>query len=204
MKLLYSPGACSIGIHIILEEIGAPFEIEKVSLRDGEHLKPGFTAVNPKSKVPTLIRDDGSVLTEFPAIAYYLAQTHPAARLWPEGVEAQARALEIIDYVVATIHMQGFSRLFAPGKFAPNEADHDRVKKRGLEIFETGLQFLDQALGGKDYAVGPFSVADAALFYVEFWRQSGKLPLPTHLAAHFQRMLARPAVQRVMKSEGLA
>lgn len=204
MKLLYAPGACSLGIHVLLEEIGAPFEIERVSLRDGEHLKPGFTEVNPKSKVPTLIRDDGSVLTEFPAIAYYLAQTHPAAKLWPEGVEAQARALEIIDYSVATIHMQGFSRIFAPGKFAPNPADAEAVKKRGLEIFETGLALLDKALAGKDYAVGPFSVADAALFYIEFWRQSGKQPLPANLAAHFQRMLARPAVQRVMKQEGLA
>ncbi len=204
MKLLYSPGACSIGIHILLEEIGAPFEAEKVSLREGEHLKSGFTAHNPKSKVPTLIRDDGSVLTEFPAIAYYLAQTHPAAKLWPEGVEAQARALEMIDYIVATVHMQGFSRMFAPGKFAPSEADADAVKKRGLEIFETGLALLEKALDGKEYAVGPFSIADAALFYVEFWRQSGKQPLPANLAAHYQRMLARPAVQRVLKKEGFA
>ncbi len=203
MKLLYSPGACSIGIHVILEEIGAPFESEKISLRDGEQFQAAFTSRNPKSKVPTLIRDDGSVLTEFPAIAYYLANTHPAAKLWPEGVEAQTRALEIIDYVVATIHMQGFSRMFVPGKFAPSEADAEAVKKRGLEIFETGLAFLDHALAGKDYAVGPFSVADAALFYIEFWRHSGKLALPTHLAGHFQRMLARPAVQRVMKKEGL-
>ena len=204
MKLLYAPGACSIGIHVILEEIGAPFEIEKVSLRDGEHFKEGFTARNPKSKVPTLIRDDGSVLTELPAIAYYLAQTHPAAKLWPDGVEAQVRALEIIDYVVATIHMQGFSRMFAPGKFAPSAADADAVKKRGLEIFETGLALLDKTLAGKDYAVGPYSIADAAMFYIEFWRMSGKQPLPTHLAAHYQRMLARPAVQRVLKKEGLA
>ena len=204
MKLLYAPGACSIGIHVILEEIGAPFEVEKISLRDGEQFQAGFTARNPKSKVPTLIRDDGSVLTEFPAIAYYLANAHPAAKLWPEGVDAQTRALEIIDYVVATIHMQGFSRMFVPGKFAPSDADAEAVKKRGLEIFETGLALLDKTLDGKDYAVGPFSVADAALFYIEFWRHSGKLTLPAHLAGHFQRMLARPAVQRVMKKEGFA
>jgi glutathione S-transferase len=204
MKLLYAPGACSIGIHVILEEIGAPFEIERVSLRDGEHLRSSFTSINPKSKVPTLIRDDGSVLTEFPAIAYYLANTHPAAKLWPEGVEAQSRALEIIDYIVATIHMQGFSRMFAPGKFAPSAADAEAVKKRGLEIFETGLTLLDQTLAGKDYAVGPFSVADAALFYIEFWRHSGKMELPANLALHYQRMLARPAVRRVLEKEGLA
>ena len=70
MKLIYSPGACSLGIHVILEEIGQPFETQRVSTRDGSVHKPEFTAINPKSKVPTLIRDDGSVLTEFQTIAF--------------------------------------------------------------------------------------------------------------------------------------
>lgn len=70
MKLIYSPGACSLGIHVILEEIGQPFETLRVSTRDGSVHKPEFTAINPKSKVPTLIRDDGSVLTEFQTIAF--------------------------------------------------------------------------------------------------------------------------------------
>lgn len=204
MKLLYSPGACSIGIHVILEEIGAPFETERVSLKDGAQYQQAFTAINPKSKVPTLIRDDGSVLTEFPAIAYWLANTHPAAKLWPAGVEAQTRAIEVMDYVVATVHMQGFSRIFRPSNFAPSAADEEKVRKRGLEIFENGLAILDRALTGKEYAVGPFSVADAALFYIEFWRHSGKMELPANLALHYQRMLARPAVRRVLQKEGLA
>ena len=204
MKLLYSPGACSIGIHIILEEIGAPFETERVSLKDGEQYQRAFTAINPKSKVPTLIRDDGSVLTEFPAIAYWLANTHPAAKLWPAGVEAQTHAIEVMDYVVATVHMQGFSRIFRPSNFAPSAADEEKVRKRGLEIFANGLAILDRALTGKEYAVGPFSVADAALFYIAFWRHSSKMELPANLALHYQRMLARPAVRRVLQKEGLA
>ena len=77
MKLFYSPGACSIGIHVLLEEIGKPYEAQLVNLREGGQFKPDFTAVNPKSKVPTLVRDDGSVLTEYPAIAYWLARTNP-------------------------------------------------------------------------------------------------------------------------------
>ncbi len=78
MKLYYAPGACSIGIHILLEEIGLPYDLERVNLQQGEQYKPAYTAVNPKSKVPTLVRDDGSVLTEYPAIAYWLAngRTH--------------------------------------------------------------------------------------------------------------------------------
>src|SRR5215211_3512278 len=67
MDLYYSPGACSLGIHVLMEEIGKPYGLKKVSLKDGEQHKPEFQKINPKAKVPTLMRDDGSVLTEFPA-----------------------------------------------------------------------------------------------------------------------------------------
>ena len=83
-----------------------------MNLREGAQFKPEFTAVNPKSKVPTIVRDDGSVLTEYPAIAFWLARTNPEKKLLPDDVESQTRALEALDYAVGTIHMQGFSRLF--------------------------------------------------------------------------------------------
>jgi glutathione S-transferase len=204
MKLLYSPGACSLGIHVLLEEIGKPYQAEAVNLREGGQFKPEFTNVNPKSKVPTLVRDDGSVLTEFPAIAFWLARTNADKKLLPDGVEDQARALEAMDYVVATLHMQGFSRLFRPENYAPSPGDADKVKARGKEIAEKGLALMDKSLAGKEYVAGAFSVADAALFYVEFWA-AGRMgiPLPPNCAAHYQRMLARPAVQKVMQAEGL-
>jgi glutathione S-transferase len=204
MKLMYSPGACSIGIHVLLEEIGKPYEAQLVNLREGGQFKPEFTSVNPKSKVPTLVRDDGSVLTEYPAIAYWLARTNPDKKLLPEDVEAQVRAIEALDYAVATVHMQGFSRLFRASNYTPNPADEDKVKDRGKEMVEKGFAVLDKALGGKDYVAGSFSIADSALFYVEFW--GGKrmnMKLPANCDAHLNRMLARPAVQRVMQQEGL-
>ncbi len=205
MKLMFAPGACSLGIHVLLEEIGKPYDAQQVDLRGGGQFKPEFTAVNPKSKVPTLVRDDGSVLTEFPAIAFWLARSNPDSKLLPEDADSQARALEAMDYVVATMHMQGFTRIFRPGNFAPNAADEETVKARGKEIFEKGLHVLDQALGGKDYVVGQFSIADAALFYVEFWAAARlKIDLPSNIAAHYNRMLARPAVQRTLQQEGLA
>ncbi len=204
MKLIYAPGACSLGIHVLLEEIGKPFETQPIKLRDGEQRKPEFTAVNPKSKVPTLLRDDGSVLTEFPAIAYYLALSNPAAKLWPAALEDQVRALETMDYVVATAHMQGFSRMFGPANFAPSEADHDKVRARGQQVFSDALALLDRTLEGKEYVTGQFSVADTALFYLEFWAHGHPaMTLPANCAAHYQRMLARPSVQRAMQQEGL-
>jgi len=204
MKLYYAPGACSIGIHVIMEEIGKPYEGIAVNLREGAQFRPDFTAVNPKSKVPTLVRGDGSVQTEYPAIAYWLARTNPYANLLPDDIDLQTRALELIDYCVATIHMQGFSRLFRPSNFSPDPAHEDAVKARGKELVEKGFATLNAALAGKDYAVGRYSIADSALFYVEFWAGRVGIALPANCAAHLERMKARPAVQRVLKQEGLA
>jgi len=204
MKLYYAPGACSIGIHILLEEIGLPYESERVNLQQGEQYKPPFTAVNPKSKVPTLVRDDGSVLTEYPAIAYWLARTNPSAGLLPEELDQQTRVLELTDYAVSTIHMQGFARQFRPASFTPSAADEETVKARGKEIAEKGFALLDKALAGKDYAVGAFSFADTAIFYVSFWAKRVGIALPPAVAAHFERVTARPSVQRVLQQEGLA
>lgn len=169
MKLYYAPGACSIGIHVLLEEIGKPYQTTAISLKNGEQHQAEFTKINPKAKVPTLVRDDGSVLTEFPAIAFWLARSNPDAHLVPTDVESQARMIEALDYVVSTIHMQGFSRLFRAANFSPSAADEEKVKARGREIVEKGFALIDKALAGKEYVVGQFSVADAALFYVENW-----------------------------------
>lgn len=204
MKLYYAPGACSIGIHVLLEEIGKPYEAEAVNLREGAQYQAAYTAVNPKSKVPTLVRDDGTVLTEYPAIAYWLARANPFSNLLPDNIDLQARALELMDYCVATIHMQGFGRQFRASNFTPNPADEDAVKARGKDIAEKGFALLDAALAGKEYAVGPFSIADSAMFYVEFWSTRVGIALPANCDAHLKRMLARPAVQRTLKAEGLA
>lgn len=205
MKLFYAPGACSLGIHLLLEEIGKPYEAVLLNLREGAQFKPEFTSINAKSKVPTLLRDDGSVLTEYPAIAYYLAATNPEAMLLPADPAMAARALELTDFAVATMHMQGFSRIFRPANFAPSEADHEAVKARGREIYEKGLAVMDRALEGQDYLCGEFSIADSALFYVCFW-WAARLghALPANVAAHYDRMKARPAVVRTMAAEGLA
>jgi glutathione S-transferase len=100
--------------------------------------------------------------------------------------------------------MQGFSRLFRPANFAPSESDHDAVKGRGREIIEKAFAIIDEKLKGKDYVSGAFSIADCALFYVELWASRFKIPLPANVAAHFERMKARPAVQKTLQAEGLA
>ena len=205
MKLYYAPGACSIGIHVLLEEIGKPYQAEPVNLRDGAQSKPPFTGVNAKAKVPTLERDDGSILTEFPVIARWLARQNPQANLIPKDEEADTRAMEAMEYAVGTMHGQGFARLFRTERFAPSPSDHEAVKAAGREVVEKGFAVLDKALAGKNYiAGGEFSPADTALFYVEFWAAKRlNMKLPANVSAHFDRMMARPSVQRVIQQEGL-
>src|ERR1700691_761870 len=114
MKLYYAPGVCSIGIHVLLEEIGKPYELELVNLREQAQYHSAYTAVNPKSKVPALERDDGSILTEFPVIATYLAKLNPQAKLIPSDLETEIRAAEAMEYVVGTMQPQAFSRVYRP------------------------------------------------------------------------------------------
>jgi len=205
MKLYYMPGVCSIGIHVLLEEIGKPYDLEQVNLREGAQYKPEFTSVSAKSKVPALQRDDGSILTEFPVIATYLAKTNPQAKLIPSDLESEIRGAEAMEYAVATMHGQGFARIFRPGNFGPADQE-EQVKARGKEMVEKGFQILDKALAGKNYIAGnELSIGDTALFYVEFWAAARlNMQLPPNVAAHYERMKARPAVQRVMQQEGVA
>ncbi|WP_202910592.1 glutathione S-transferase family protein [Teichococcus vastitatis] len=206
MKLFYAPGTCSLGIHVLLEESGLPFERARMSLKEGDQRKPEFQALNPKGKVPTLQRDDGSVLTEWPAIAYWIAARAPQAKLWPEALEDQARALEAMDFIVGTLHGHAFSRLFNQAKYAPSEADHPKVIEQGRAMVAAGFAVVEDGWKGSDWLLpSGYSVADAALFYVAFWAvKRMNMTLSPRLAAHFERMMARPAVQRALAAEGLA
>lgn len=205
MKLFYAPGACSLGIHILLEEIGKPFELVKLDLASGAQYKSEYAAINPKSKVPALVRDDGSLLTEWPAIAWYLAKTHPELGLLPEDLDGEVRVLELVDYMVATVHMRGFTRIFRPANFTPTNADEPAVAQTGRDIAATGFNLLSHELGAKAYLLGDYGVADAALFFLELWAVGrANIPLPANLTAHYERIRARPAVQRALAAEGLA
>lgn len=202
MKFYMTPGSCSTGIHILLEEVGAVFEVYIVNLPAGDHLKPDYLAINPKGTIPTLMRNDGTAITDFQAIAWWLARQYPRRGLLPADAEGEVRVLEAMNHAVGTIHGQGFTRIFTAANVTPNPADHDAVQARGRQIVADGFAVMDGLLAGQDYLVGNFSIADAALFYTEFWADRLKLPLPPNCAAHFKRMLARPAVSQVLREEG--
>jgi len=202
MKFYMTPGSCSTGIHLLLEELELPFEVYLVNLMAGDQHKPEYLAANPKATIPTLVRDDDSSITEFQAIAWWLARRYPRAGLLPQTIDDEMRVLETMDYVVGTLHGQGYTRIFTTFNYTASEAEYAAIQERGREIVVTGFALMNELLAGKDYVVGSFSIADAALFYVEFWADKIKLELPPHCLEHYRRMLQRPAVRRVLLEEG--
>ncbi|OAI07538.1 glutathione S-transferase family protein [Methylomonas methanica] len=202
MKLYLTPGSCTTGIHILLEELDLVFEAHLVNLMAGDQHQAEYLALNPKATIPTLVRNDGTALTEFQAIAYWLARTYPKAKLLPGDADGDAKAIELMDYAVGTLHGQGFARIFTTEKFTPNPADHDAVKAQGLDIVNKGFAILNQLLPAEGYALGTFSIADAALFYVEFWADKTGVTLPENCLKHYRLMLSRPVVKRVLMEEG--
>jgi len=205
MKLFYSPNACSLGIHFLLAEIGQPYTLEKVDFGAKAQYGAAFTAINPKSKVPVLQLEDGSVITEFPAIAFYLARANPGAKLLPEGFLAETRALELLDYLIATVHMRGFTRIFRPEVFSPTPEEKEKVQAAGTKFIETGFALLEPVLGAQKYILGEFSIVESALFFLEYWAVNrAKIPLPANFQAHYERLMARPAAQATLAAEGLS
>jgi glutathione S-transferase len=200
VKLYYAPGTSAVGIRVLLEEIGKPYEVGLMDLPGREQFQPAFSAINPKHKIPTLVRDDGSVLTEFGAIARWLAHTNPEAALLPGDLETEVRATELLDYVVGTVHMRGFSRMIVPFTFGP-EPNHADIVATGRGMVTRGFELIDAGLAGKTYVVGDFSIADAALFYIERWADRLSVPLPPNVKRHYEAMMERPAVKRVLAAD---
>ena len=204
MKFYMTPGSCSTGIHILLEECGLIFEVTIVNLLAGDQYKAEYAAINPKGSIPALVLDDGTVLTEFSAIAWWLARSYPKRKLLPENLIDEVQTLSVMNHVVHTLHTQGFVRIFTTERFAPSSSDHESVKAQGRQIIDKAFTIVDRELVGRQYVVSHFTIADAALFYVEFWADRIGIPLPANCQAHYRRMLTRPAVRQVLAEEGYA
>lgn len=202
MKFYMTPGSCSTAIHIILEELDEVFEAHVVNLPAGDQFRPDYLAINPKANIPALMRPDGTVLTEVPSIAFWLGNARGRGKLWPRVLEDETRALETMIFVTSALHGHGFARIFAPGSFSADSQTHATLEAQGRALVVKGFSIVDKALEGRTWVAGDFSVADAVLFYVEFWADKIDIALPKHLLAHYRAMLARPVVQRVLREEG--
>lgn len=207
MKLFYSPGACSLACHILLHETGARHEAVPVALKDGAQFKADYLAINPKSKVPALVRDDGTVLTEMPAISYWIAATWPEAGLLPDSVDGMARAIEWLNWMSGTVHNGGFTRILRADRFVGNPLHAPTAAEKAKTDTAKYIDQLEERMQGRHYALGAhYSFADPMLYVLTRWvSRAGKSldDLPA-LKAFNARIEARPAVQATLKAEGLA
>lgn len=204
MKFYMTPGSCSTGIHILLEELELVFEVYVVNLLEGDQNKPEYLALNPKGSIPALVRSDGTSLTDFQAIAWWLARENPRYGLLPDNLEDEVKVIDVMSYVINTLHMQGFARIFTTDKFTPDESGHAWVVEQGREIIQKGFSVINQMLSAQGYVLETFSIADVALFYVEFWAVKTNIKLPDACQKHYQLMLKRTAVRQVLYEEGYA
>ncbi|GAA5171997.1 glutathione S-transferase family protein [Viridibacterium curvum] len=202
MKFYMAPGSCTTGIHILLEELELPFEVWVVNIPAGDNRKPEYLALNPRGTIPTLVLDDGNVLGDYLAISYWLAARHPRRKLLPEDSVLAAKAMSLLSYVTGHVHGQAYTRIFTTDAYTADATQHVAVQARGREMVTQAFELLEAWLPDEGYAVGNFSIADPALFYVAFWAEHLKIPLPPRCQAHYALMRSRPVVQRVLREEG--
>jgi glutathione S-transferase len=141
-------------------------------------------------------------LTDFVGIATWLAKEYPRRKLLPDDAMTAQAAIETMHFCVQHIHGDGFRRVFTPERYAARPDEIEAVKSEGRKIVAGALLAMNDELAGKDYLAKAFSIADAALFYVEFWADKTGMELPPNCLAHYQRMKARPAVRQVLAEEG--
>ena len=200
MKLFLKPGSCSLASHIVLEEIGRPYETEAVDLAKKVTASGAdFWAINPKGYVPALLLDDGDLLTEGPAILQYLADQAPELNLAPaNGSKARYQLQSWLTFIGTEVH-KNFSPFFNP-------AATPEMKELARANLQRRLGYVNDLLADRDFLMGDtFSVADAYLFTVVGWAKFVQLDLSAwpHLIAFQGRVAARPATQRALKAEGL-
>jgi glutathione S-transferase len=201
MKLFYAPGACSLAVHIVLREIGQPFELEKVDLKDhvtgqGED----YSQLNPKGYVPLLQMDNGQTLTEGPVICQYLADQAGRGDLMPAaGSPLRYRVMEWQSFITSELH-KSFGALF-------NKALGNDAKAVFSDALHKRLDWVSRQLRGRPYLTGDdFTAADAYLFVITLWADQMRLDTSAcpELEEFKARVAERPAVREAMAAEGLA
>ncbi|ANF54886.1 glutathione S-transferase [Brevundimonas naejangsanensis] len=194
MKLYLTPGACSLAEHIALTEAGIHFEIIKVDLqtRRTEH-GDDFTVVNPKGYVPTLMFDNGEVLTENVAILDWIASVTP--HLAPKGSMGRSRNIEQLAFLATEVH-----RPFMRWMFSPADAEKQAARKAIVERLALMAEHLDS-----DYLFGDaFATADALLYVMVRWARDSGFEISGRLIAYAERLEARPSIRETLRAEGLA
>jgi len=204
IKLYYSPGACSLASHITLEETGLPYETQKIDTAAGQQRSPEYLAINPRGRVPTCVVD-GRVITENVGIMTYFAGGYPKAKLWPDDTFHQALALSTMAWLSNTVHAT-YGHIMRSARYVDGEDHQEAVKAKGRVMYEGYLREIDGLLAGRKWAVGDhYTCVDAYLLVFYRWGNRLKLPVRDmkNYSAVMDKVLARPAVKKVMADEGI-
>ncbi len=205
IKLYYSPGACSLAPHIVLEELGIAFESVPISLKDGEQHKADFQRLNPKARVPVLVVD-GKVLTENVAILTYLGGGYAQRGLWPKETWKQAEALSLMGWLSSSVHIT-FAGIFRPERYTADAPAKETVKAQSRITLLKYFADIEKMLTGKTFAMGgQYTVCDPYLLVFYRWGYRIGLDMKTEFpqwTKHALRIASRPTVKRVFEVEGI-
>ena len=207
LKLYYSPGACSLAPHIVLEELQLPYQLVLASIAEGQTRTPEYLAMNPKARVPVLVTEEGEVLTEAPAICWYLSQQASHPLLFPHDKLAAARVLEWCNWLSTAVHAMSFGQIWRPQRFAAETELHPAIQAKGHADLMEHYAAIERKLAGRHWAVGnAYTYADPYLLVFYRWGNRIGLDMRADFPAwthHAERMLERPAVQRAMTQQSI-
>jgi glutathione S-transferase len=203
IELHYYPGNASLFPHILLRELGCPFELKLVDRTQGAQTSAAYLKLNPNGKIPVLV-DDGEAIFETAAIGLYLADKFAGAGLAPAPGDAQRAA-----YYRWMVHLSNalqaeYRAWYYPHEFVDDPALAPHAKAAAGDRLMAGFERIAAQLGTGPWLLGErFSAADLYLLMMLIWGY--QLPRPPielpELRAHAERVLARPAVQATLAFE---
>jgi glutathione S-transferase len=204
LRLYYATGTCALATHIALEEARAPYEAVRVDFGAQAQRSPEYLAINPKARVPALVTEHGT-LTETPALLIYVAQSFPAAELAQlSDPFALGQVQEFNSYLCATVHV-AHAHGRRGSRWADDAAAIEAMKRKVPSTMTECFELIETKLLKGPWVMGErYTVCDPYLFTIASWLEgdgvdTAKLP---RVLEHRRRMLARPAVQKVVAEEG--
>lgn len=205
--LYYSPGACSLAPHILLEEAGACYRLVEVNVQQGKTQQTAFLELNPKGRVPVLC-SGSHILTEVPAISWYIAASHAGAKqLVPDDLLMQARVLEWFNWLSGSLHGIAFGGKWRPQRFVNEHQLFDSVIAKAEDNLRDGFAYIEQRLADRQWAIGDaYTIVDPYLFVFHHWAITIGVDVVTlypHWSRHASRIRQRAAVKRALEQEGL-
>ena len=202
LTLFYAPGACSMAPHIVMEEGGEKYEPKKLDLAKGEQRTVDYMKIHPLGRVPALLLDDGAPLTENTAILPYLGKRFG---LWPKDPVKEARALSAIGFFAATVHPAN-GHIGRAERYTDEKAAFPGIQAKAKQSYGEYMKQIDAMYAGREWLADQYSVLDpyAFIFYCWHARRGEPVAELKNYTAMKDRMLKRPAVQRVLADEGIA